>query len=201
MKKIYVLFIFFMFAFVLSDVPAQDANNRKINPDMIGYKTKEFFQISILGGFTEPIFSYRDVYNTSGNVGVEAAYRINREASIYAEAIFSFFNNRDVTRPNDYFLAGGIGPRFYFRAKGIRSSIFVEIGTGPYTRFISSYQTATGTALSQTIFNWGACGGLGGEIVMTNKIFVSVKAKYHAIFSSYGSPGIVTIQGGLTFRL
>ena len=201
MKNIYnLLFIIILTGFV-SNIYPQDYTNPKMNPEMKGYKIKGYFQITPLGGFIVPMFVLSDNYYTSGNAGFDLSYRINRETALFFESHFNFLSPVDSLAPSSSYLIFGVGSRFYWRARGVRSSFCFEAATGPYIHFFSSYTTPQGSFASSTEFNWGGNAGFGGEIVLTNSLFFTLKGKYNAIFSNKGTMSFICGQSGLSIRL
>ena len=201
MKKIFVflfLAILSSFSFSLAQEVIRLPENK--DNDMKGYKKKEFFQLSFLGGFMNPLFILGDEFNSSPTTGIDFAYRVNKETALYLESAVYFMSKKDTLSPVSSYLQIGVGPRFYFRAKGIRSSFFFEVGSGPYVNFQNANANSSGTSESKTISKWGANGGFGGEICLTNQIFFMLKGKYHAIFSGAGTTSFVSAQGGLLIR-
>ena len=200
MKNFYVLLIILILTSISSNLYPQENINQKINPDMKGYKVKNFLQLSLLGGFMRPMFLLGDNYYTSGNAGFDLSYRINRETALFLEGQYHFLSNVDTLGPSSSYLNFNAGPRFYWRARGIRSSFFFEAATGIYILFKGAYSTPTTDFSSETNFNWGGNAGVGGEIVLTNSLFVTIKGKYNAIFSMKGTMSYINGQGGLTIR-
>jgi hypothetical protein len=201
MKKLLVfllLFINISFSFLIAqDYPTTIVRDE----DMRGYKKKKFFQISALGGFVNPLFKLNDSYYASPSAGLDFAYRVNKETAIFFEGNFIFLRNKDTLAPTSYYMNLGIGTRFYFRAKGVRSSFFVETATGPYVYMQGSNTVGTVTNQSKTIGKWGLNFGIGGEMVVTNNLFITIKGKYNYIIESDATKSYVSGLMGLTIRM
>jgi len=103
--------------------------------------------------------------------------------------------------PTTGYLENTVGPRFYFVSKNVRSTFFVEASLGMYTRFRSSYNDSNNVLYdSDTEVKLGANGGVGGELVITDNIYITLKAKYHTVFGVGGVITYITGSSGLTFR-
>lgn len=168
--------------------------------DMKGYKKKNFFQISALGGFINPLFILNDKYNASPFVGIDMAYRLNKETAIFMESNYVYLDNKDSLAPSFAYLNIALGTRFYFRAKGVRSSFFFETGAGPYFLMQSAQVIDTISYESKTIGKMGLNAGMGGEMVLTNHLFVMVKAKYNYIMENKVTKSYVSGSVGLMVR-
>ena len=201
MKNIYNLLLIIILTGYFSNIYPQDYTNQRMNPDMKGYKIKGFFQITPIGGFIVPMFVLADNYYTSGNAGIDFSYRVNRETALFFESHYNFLSPIDSVGPNSSYLIMCLGSRFYWRARGVRSSFYFEAATGPYIHFFSSYSNSVGNFPSVTEFNWGGNAGFGGEIVLTNSLFFTLKGKYNDIFSSKGTMSFICGQSGISISL
>jgi hypothetical protein len=200
MKKIsFFLLLIMLCSFSFSF--AQDIPTTVIkDEDMKGYKKKEFFQFSILGGFINPLFILNDSYNASPSVGFDFAYRLNKETALYLEGNYIFLDNKDSVAPSNTYLQFALGTRFYFRAKGVRSSFFFEAGAGPYV-FMQGSGFINGINYeSKTIGKFGMNAGMGCEMVLSNHVFVMIKAKYNYIIENRVTKSFVGGNMGLNFR-
>lgn len=169
--------------------------------DMKGYKKKKFFQIAALGGFINPLFILNDNYNASPSFGIDIGYRLNKETGLYLEGNYIMLSNKDSSLPSKAYMQFSLGSRFYFRAKGVRSSFFFEVGAGPYVFTQSSKVIDTISYESKTIGKLGLNAGIGCEMVLTNFMFVLVKAKYNYIIEDKVTKSYVNGSIGLMFRL
>lgn len=200
MKKLtFFLLLYIIISFSFSF--AQDIPTTVIrDEDMKGYKKKNFFQLSVLGGFINPLFLLNDNYHASPSVGIDFAYRLNKETALFFEGNWIFLDNKDSLAPTSYYLEFALGSRFYFRAKGVRSSFFLEASAGPYVFIQNSKVIDTISYQSKTIGKLGLNLGMGGEMVLTNNLFVMIKGKYNYIIERNMTKSFVSGAMGLTFR-
>jgi hypothetical protein len=200
MKKLSVfllLILFNSFSFLFAqNIPTTIIKDE----DMKGYKKKKFFQIAALGGFVNPLFILNDDYNASPYVGLDFAYRLNKETALFFEGNYIMLDNKDSLAPSRKYLEFAIGSRFYFRAKGVRSSFFFEVAAGPYIFMQSSKVLDSISYDSKTIGKMGMNAGMGGEMVLTNHLFIMVKAKYNYIIESQVTKSYVSGSMGLMIR-
>jgi hypothetical protein len=171
------------------------------NPELRGYKTKNFFQLTLQGGFMNPLSSYFvDNYFTSASFGFDLAYRVNTEVALYTEIKYDLLSLKDTLGPTTSYFESTVGVRFYFRPKCYRSSFFIEAGIGPYIFMQSAGVSPTREYDKQTTFRVGGNAGIGGELVLTNSLFITLKSKVNSIFEPGGSTTFVSGIGGLTIR-
>jgi hypothetical protein len=200
MKKLSVfllLIILYSFSFSFAqDIPTTIIKDE----DMKGYKKKEFFQISALGGFINPLFILNDKYNASPSLGLDFAYRLNKETALFLEGNYIFLDNKDTIAPSSAYFNIAVGTRFYFRAKGVRSSFFFEAAAGPYVFMQKASVVDTVTFDSKTIGKMGLNAGMGGEMVLSNHLFLMVKAKYNYMIENKVTKSYVSGNMGLTVR-
>lgn len=197
MKKFLALILLLM---ISGNIFSQNDLLKKY-PDLKGYKIKDFWQITAQGGFMYQFGILNDNYYTSPNAGFDISYRLNREVALYAEFKYNFLSAKDSGAPAAGYFEATVGPRYYFRPPCYRSSVFIEAGLGTYIFNQSAGYTPKNTYLSATQFRFGANIGIGGEIVLTNSVFITIKSKVNSVFTSYGSSVYVTGGGGITFRL
>jgi hypothetical protein len=201
MKK-YIIIVF-LILLSCDFVPAQnDPCIKSGNPDFKGYKIKDFWQITAQGGFMVPVGKYMtDTYYNSGIIGADVTYKVNTEVALFGEVQYIMLSPKDTLGPSQGYLNLNVGPRIYFRPKCYRSSFFLEAGVGPFFHFQSSYTTPDGTFDSKTEVRMGANAGVGGELVLTNSLFITLKCKINSIFYSFGSTTFMSSIGGFTIRL
>lgn len=174
----------------------------KSNSEFSVYKTKKFWQIAIHGGFFIPVGYYlSDSYDNSPSAGAEVAYRLNSEVAIYTEIKYYFLSVKDPYGPSAGYLESTIGTRFYLRHQSYKSSIFFEAGIGPYTFIQGSAVSPEKTYESTTTVRMGGNAGLGCELVLSNSLFATFKAKMNAIFIPNSATTFVSGIGGLVYRL
>lgn len=201
MKKLSVFLFLIIIINNFSFLSAQDIPTTIIkDEDMKGYKKKQFFQVSALGGFINPLFMLNDHYNASPGAGLDFAYRLNKETALYLEGNYIFLNNKDSLAPSSTYLNITLGTRFYFRAKGVRSAFFFEVGAGPY--FFMQKEETIGNVFyeSKTLGKLGLNTGIGCEMVLTNHLFVMAKGKYNYIIENKNTKSYVIGLMGLTVR-
>jgi hypothetical protein len=200
MKKL-VVFLLLQIIFSFSFSVAQENPTTIVrDEDMKGYKKKKFFQISVLGGFVNPLFLLNDEYYASPSVGLDFAYRLNKETALFFESNWVMLENKDSLAPSSAYIELALGSRFYFRAKGVRSSFFIEAATGPYIHTQSSITVDTITYQSKTISKLGFNFGMGGEMVLSNHLFIMIKAKYNYIIERNVTRSYASGNMGLTVR-
>ncbi len=200
MKK-QIVFLLLLVTISFSFLHSQEIPTTIIkDEDMRGYKKKKFFQLSVLGGFVNPLFLLNDSYYASPNVGLDFAYRVNKETAIFFESNYVMLENKDTIAPSRSYLEFAFGSRFYFRAKGVRSSFFVEAATGPYVFIQGSLIKDSISFQSKTIGKLGLNFGMGGEMVLTNQLFIMIKAKYNYIIERNVTKSYVSGLMGLTLR-
>lgn len=223
--KIVILFI--LIFFVREGYSQVSSSLQNKYPDLVGFKTTNFLQITLQTGFTSPINPYLVNNNyTSGNTGFDLSYRVNREVALYSEIKYNFLSSKDSAFPSAGILESTIGARYYLRPSCCRSSLFFEAGFGPYVYFqgssgdvqtkitdekldphgskmLKEYTTTQQNPVyeSQTNLRIGANIGIGGELVITNSLFFTIKTKLSSAFESNGNTTYVTGLGGLTIRL
>ena len=200
MKRIVFLLIFMIFC----GFPAFSQNTTLLktgNPELKGFKTKNFFQLTFQGGFMNPLSNYFvDNYFTSSSFGFDLAYRVNSEVALYTEIKYDLLSPKDTLAPTTAYFESTVGVRFYFRPKCFRSSFFIEAGIGPYIFMQSAGTTPTKTYESQSSFKFGGNAGIGGELVLTNSLFITLKSKINSIFEPKGTTNFVSGIGGFTIR-
>jgi hypothetical protein len=201
MKKyiIFVLLVLFSHDFVLAQ---NDPCLKSNNPDFKGYKVKNFWQLTLQTGFMVPVGKYMtDNYYNSVIIGADVAYKVNTEVGLFAEVGYIMLSPKDTLGPSQGYINLNVGPRVYFRPVCYRSSFFIEAGVGPFLHIQSSYTTPTGTFDSKSEFRMGANAGIGGELVLTNSLFITLKCKINSIFYPFGSTTYMSSIGGFTIRL
>jgi hypothetical protein len=172
------------------------------NPELKGFKTKKFWQLTLQGGFMDPLSSYFvDNYYTSASFGFDLSYKVNSETAIYTEIKYDMLSLKDSLGPSTGYIESTFGIRYYFRPKCYRSSLFIEAGIGPYIFMQNEATTPTRTYFSVTSLKFGANAGIGGELVLTNSLFITLKSKINSIFEPKGTTTFVTGIGGFTIRL
>ncbi len=193
MKKYYIVTLYiFIFAGVAF------SQGKKVDRPQCRYN---FIQLTLGAGFIQPVSYMYDLYNPSGNIGLELAYRVNPEVAVFMESRLNFMRDQDTTAPAAKYLEITAGPRFYFVSKNVRSTFFFETAAGPYIKFVDAYIAKTGESVpSLTDTKIGANIGVGGELAFTDNIYFTIKAKYHTIFGVGGTITYFSGCGNMTFR-
>lgn len=178
--------------------PQQDLEKKYL--ELKGYKLRNFWQLTLQGGFFIPMGYLNDNYFSSGSAGFDVSYRINKEVALYAEFRYDILSPRDTLGPSSGYFKGTVGSRLYIRPPCYRSAFFFEAAIGTYIFNQGSAVTPTKIYASDTKVRFGANTGIGGEIVLTNALFLTVKGKINSVFTSQGSNTFVSGIGGLTIR-
>lgn len=200
MKRIVIL-ILFMIICGQNVFSQNTALLKSGNPELKGFKTKNFVQLTLQGGFMNPLSSYFvDNYFTSASMGFDLSYRVNTEVALYTEIKYDILSLKDTIGPSTGYFESTVGVRFYFRPKCYRSSFFIEAGIGPYIFMQSSATTPLRNYNSVTNFRFGGNAGIGGELVLTNSLFITLKSKVNSIFEPKGTTTFVSGIGGFTIR-
>ena len=194
MRKLY---LFVLLILAISNISFAQ-KTKPIKPQCMA----NFVQLTFGGGFTRPTGWMTDTYNPSGNVFVDFTYKPNFEVGLFLENNYSFMNVIDTLAPTTGFWETAIGARYYFASKNVRSTFFFETSVGTYIIFTGSWKTISGgTVDSKTDVKFGANAGFGTELVLTDNIYITLKAKYHNIFNVDGLMNYIGAGAGLTFRL
>ena len=195
MRRLYLVILIIL---TVKNIAFSQYLEKKVKPQC----RYNYFQITVGGGFTRPVLEMSNHYNPSAVMGAELAYRVNPEVAVFFEEKYNLMSLIDTAGPSTSFLETSIGTRFYWTSKYVRSTFYIEFAIGPNIKFQGSYvNTANNNVESLTDFKLGANAGFGAELVFTDNIYFTVKAKYHSIF---GVGGIITyVDGfaGMTFRL
>ena len=198
-------------------------------PELVGYETANFVQLTLQSGFTNPVNPYNAKNNyPSGNMGFDLSYRVNREVALYSEIKYNFLSSKDSAFPKAGYIESTVGARYYVRPACFRSSLFFEAGFGPYVYVQGSsgsqetqvdkitqdphgskMQSMKTTSIieqpavyeSETKVRFGANVGIGGELVITNSLFLTLKVKLNTAFEPNGNTSYLAGLGGLTIRL
>lgn len=163
------------------------------------------FSISPVGGVAFPIGTFGDNFKTGPSFGLDLSYRVNKEVGFYAKGGYNIFSTKVTDVPDGKYLEYTVGPRYFFTAKNLKSSIFVEIGLGGYS-FMQDAYTMTSSGISTTIpevsdTKFGVNGGLGATLNLGKTVDLIVKFKYHNIFTEGGSTSYISPLLGIDIRL
>jgi hypothetical protein len=201
MKKI-VIQIMLVLLWVNLGYTQSDATTGSNKSDFSGYKKKDFLQLTIQSGFINPVSpALTKYYYTSLNVGFDLSYRVNTEVALYGEVRHNFLTAVDSIAPSSGYFETTFGARYYMRLARGRSSLFFESGVGPYI-FVGGSSNIPGQMYeSKTKIRLGGNIGIGGELVITNSLFFTLKSKMNSIFDSNGSTTYISGIGGFSIRL
>jgi len=200
MKKIVIQLVFVLF-YVSVCYSQSDASSNN-NSELIGFKSKCFMQLTIQSGFINPVSpSFVNYYYTCPNLGCDLAYRINTEVALYGEMKYDFLSTKDTSAPSSGYFEMTAGARYYIRPVTGRSSFYLETGLGPYIFIGGTSPVPNQLYDSQTKFRLGANAGIGGEFVITNSLFLTLRSKMNLVFDSKGGTTYLSCIGGISFRL
>jgi hypothetical protein len=224
MKKIIILLII-VFICEHQSFGQNSSSEKNINSELIGFKIKNYYQLTVQTGFIQPVNPYFAKSNyTSGNMGADLSYRINSEVALYTEIKYNFLSSKDSAAPHSGYFETTIGARYYvLRPADRRSSFFFEAGFGPYLFLQGSkdflkrnpdyidphgrkpVKSATAdnqgqTYESQAYLRMGANIGIGCELVITNAVYFTMKSKLNSVFEPAGCTSYVTGMGGITVK-
>jgi hypothetical protein len=200
MKK-FIIILFIVLIYGHQCYSQKSSSVKNINSELIGYRVKNYVQLTLQTGFIHPVSPYLANNNyTSGNLGFDVSYRVNTEVALYTEMKYNYLTARDSAAPRSGYIEATIGARYYIRPACCRSSIFFETGFGPYIFTQGSRTTPEKVYESQFRARMGANAGIGAELVLTNSLFLILKSKMNAVFESNGCTSYVTGLGGLAIR-
>lgn len=163
------------------------------------------FSISPVGGIGFPIGTFGDNFKSGAAFGADISYKVNKEVGFYAKFGYYFFPNKTTGVPDGKMMEYTAGPRYYFTAKNLKSSIFVEAGLGGYTFMQDAYDLTTSEIdtpipkVSKTDFGINA--GVGAVLNLGKTVDLIAKLKYHDILTSDGSTSFVAPLLGIDIRL
>jgi len=224
MKRITII-LFLVFLFGNQSFCQKSSSRKNANIELAGFKLKNYVQLTLQSGFMNPVNPYFVEHNyTSGNMGFDVSYRVNREVALYTEMKYNFLTSKDEAAPSSGYIESTIGARYYIRPSCYRSSIFFEAGFGPFV-FLQKGSGTPGTPPAvydkfgrklppsaymtnepqnyyeeQTNVRMGGNAGIGAELVITNTLFFTLKSKINTVFESNGCTTYVTGLGGITIR-
>ncbi|MBK7446583.1 MAG: outer membrane beta-barrel protein [Ignavibacteria bacterium] len=163
------------------------------------------FSISPVGGVAFPIGTFGDNFKTGPSFGLDLSYRVNKEVGFYAKFGYNIFSNKVTDLPKANYMEYTAGPRYFFTAKNLKSSIFVEAGVGGYTLTQDAY-TLTSSGVSTTIpevssTDFGINAGIGATLNLGKTVDLIIKLKYHNVLTEGGSTSFISPLVGIDIRL
>lgn len=166
------------------------------------YKKSAYPQWSLspIGGVNIPVGSLSDNYKSGGNFGLDLGYRVNKEVGFYGKFGYYFMRNQTQGIPDARYIEYSAGPRYYFTAKNLKSSIFLEAGIGAYT-FKQEGYILNDVAVPETEnTKFGFNAGLGAILNLGRDVDLLFKTKYNTILTTDGSSSFVTPVLGIDIR-
>ncbi|HMS33712.1 MAG TPA: outer membrane beta-barrel protein [Ignavibacteria bacterium] len=156
--------------------------------------------LSPVGGLMFPVANLSDNFKPGGSVGLDLSYKVNKEVGFFAKFGYDFFRSQTSGVPDGRFFEYSVGPRYYFTAKNLKSSIFLEAGIGAYTFNQQGYvlEETAYPEVSYTKFGYNA--GIGAILNLGTDIDLLFKTKYNTIMTEDGSSSFITPVLGIDVR-
>lgn len=155
---------------------------------------------SPIGGVTIPVGTFGDNFKPGANVGVDISYKVNREVGFYGKAGYYFLTNKTQGLGDGKMMEYTVGPRYFFTAKNLKSSIFLEAGLGAYTIQQNSYTVNETVVPEVTNTNFGYNAGLGAILNLGKDVDMMFNVKYNSVLTDNGSTSFITPVLGVDFR-
>ena len=153
------------------------------------------------GGISFPVGALSENYKSGGNFGLDLNYQVNKEVGFYGKAGYYIMSSKTQGIPDGKYLEYTAGPRYTFRAKNLKSSIFLEAGLGAYTFMQNAYNYNGVDVAENSTTDFGVNAGLGAVLNLGRDVDLLFKAKYHNIFNNGGSSSFITPVLGIDVRL
>lgn len=158
------------------------------------------WSISPVGGLMFPVGNLSSNFKPGGNAGLDLSFKANKEVGFFAKFGYNFFRSQTAGVPDGKYYEYTVGPRYYFKAKNLKSSIFIEAGIGAYTFNQQSYvlnETAY-PEVSYTKFGYNA--GIGAILNLGRDVDLLFKTKYNTVMTSDGSSSYIVPVLGIDIR-
>lgn len=167
------------------------------------YSTSKSKQWSLTpeGGVSFPVGSLSENYKAGGNFGLDLNYQANKEVGFYGKVGYYIMSSKTPGVTDGKYLEYTAGPRYTFRNKKLKSSIFLEAGLGAYTFQQNSYSYNGVDFPENSTTDFGVNAGLGAVLNLGRDVDLLFKAKYHSIFINDGSSSFITPVLGIDVRL
>lgn len=156
--------------------------------------------LSPVGGIMFPVGNLSSNFKPGGSVGLDLSYKVNKEVGFFAKFGYDFFRSQNIEVPDGKYFEYTIGPRYYFTAKNLKSSIFLEAGIGAYTFNQQGYvlDESAYPEVSYTKFGYNA--GIGAILNLGRDVDLLFKTKYNAVMTEDGSSSFITPVFGVDVR-
>jgi hypothetical protein len=159
------------------------------------------WSLSGLGGVAFPVGNFGENFKSGPTFGLDLSYKVNKEVGFYGKVGYSIFPDKTQgAAPDGKYIEYTVGPRYYFTAKNLKSSIFLEAGLGGYSFMQEAYTLNGVTVPEYTTTNFGVNGGVGGILNLGRDIDLLFKAKYHNVLTTDGSSSFIEPVLGIDVR-
>ncbi len=167
------------------------------------YKKSVYPQWSLTGnaGVSFPVGQFGDNFKSGPIFGLDLSYKVNKEVGFYGDVGYSIFPDKSGgVVPDGKYIQYTIGPRYYFTARNLKSSLFLEAGIGGYTFTQEAYMLNDVYTAKYTATNFGLNAGLGGILNLGRDVDMLFKVKYHDILTPDGSTSFIEPVLGVDVR-
>lgn len=170
------------------------------------YRVEHFpqFYVAPTGGAVFPLTrSFRNEFKPGALAGLDLGWRLNKEVALFGHFSYMFMSSKKNGAPIGQYMEFTAGPRYYFTHPKLQSEWYLEGGVGAYYFRQKSYinpLAVEGTVIDQvSTTRPGINGGIGATLHLSKSVDILADAKYHNVFTTTGSVGFMTINGGLQF--
>lgn len=158
------------------------------------------WSLSPIGGIIFPVGNLSNNFKPGGSVGLDLSFKANREVGFFGKFGYDFFRSQTAGVPDGRYFEYTVGPRYYFTAKNLKSSVFFEAGIGAYT-FKQDGYVLGGTAFPEVTYTkFGYNAGIGAILNLGRDIDLLFKTKYNTVMTSDGSSSFITPVLGIDVR-
>lgn len=163
-----------------------------------------YFSINPSGGVIFPLFQLSETFKPNATIGLDLGYRVNKEVGFFLDLGYYFISSSRTAAPVGKYFEFSAGPRYYFTHPNLKSSLFVEGGVGGYSFNQASFvdpNSPSGQLIPQiSETKAGVNAGLGATLGVSDNVDMTLKTKYHMIFSPNGSSSFITTMGGINIK-
>lgn len=163
-----------------------------------------YFSINPNGGVIFPLFQLGETFKPNATIGLDLGYRVNKEVGFFLDLGYYFISSAQQSAPVGKYFEFTAGPRYYFTHPSLKSSLFFEGGFGGYSFNQASFvnpNSPSGQVIPQiSETKPGVNAGIGATLGVSESIDVSLKTKYHMVFSPNGSSSFITTMGGINIK-
>ncbi len=158
------------------------------------------WSLSPVGGVIFPVGNFSNNFKAGGNVGLDLSFKANKEVGFFAKFGYNFFRSKTDGVPDGNYFGYTVGPRYYFTAKNLKSSLFIEAGVGAYTFKQSGYnlEEISYPEVSYTKFGYNA--GIGAILNLGRDVDLLFNANYNTVMTADGSSSFITPVLGIDVR-